>query len=266
MSGGAWRAGARGARGRVARGGAWCAGRVGSGAHGGRGARAPGVSAAHGRRTAHGAGPAPGAPRGPGLRPRRPRPRRKARRALKRRSRGAHLTTRPKPPEPISSRSLYSLYSHWCGRGVTPALTLGVLSSLMLLLAPRLLSDRSWCRCPLLPAAATPAMPPPPRAAAAGAQDSPAELAPLPLLPAVLASPLTTWSASSCQPAVYKRETLSAVGKRRLVAACGAQGSGAQNSRAPACRCCVQRASGRWCPRALGGRPAPAQLADRRSC
>lgn len=33
----------------------------------------------------------------------------------------AHFLTTPKPPVPSSSNSLYSLYSHWWGRGVTQA-------------------------------------------------------------------------------------------------------------------------------------------------
>jgi hypothetical protein len=110
-----------------------------------------------------------------------------------------HLTTRPKPPDPISSSSLYSLYSHWWGRGVMPpaALTPGELSSDMLLLAPRLGSLNSRTagggEAPAPGAACRPVV----RA------DSAPELAPLHVRSAAAASPAAaaTWSASNCQPA-----------------------------------------------------------------
>lgn len=136
-----------------------------------------------------------------------------------------HLITRPKPPDPISSNSLYSLYSHWCGRATT-ALAAGSPPLLSPPPPPPVSNSEVELSLMLLQLSPPTPMPPPSgpgarrggggacahascAAAAIGARLL--ALAPLPLLAMVMVASLsphdalTTWSASSCQPAGARR-------------------------------------------------------------
>lgn len=107
-----------------------------------------------------------------------------------------HLHTLPKPPEPISSRILYSLYSHWWGRGVTHAdVEPPMVDSSERLLV--LLRERRCRPPPFLLLLSSPAAPYPvlsassPLSSLLSAAESESSSSSLSL----------TWFASSCQPA-----------------------------------------------------------------
>lgn len=97
-----------------------------------------------------------------------------------------HLHTRPKPPDPISSRILYSLYSHWWGRGVTQEAEPPRPDSSDRLLV--LLRERKCRRCLLLSAPLAPASSPPLLLVLLAAESSSSSLS-------------TCCFARSCQPA-----------------------------------------------------------------